>query len=73
MSQSNGRVNQFFDINMILIHLLTFLHTENKGFKLNVLESMEINKLKNTDLLLNDQLDLNRFPLLNLFCGPFHT
>lgn len=43
------------------------LHKENKGKKLNLLESLEINKLKNTNLLLNDQLDLNGSPLLNLF------
>ena len=43
------------------------LHSENKGIKLNLLESLEINKLKNSNLLLNDQLDLNNSPLLNLF------
>ena len=42
------------------------LHVENKGKKLNFLESLEINRLKNTDILLNDQLELNHSPLLNL-------
>ena len=42
------------------------LHYHNKSRKLNLLESLEINKLKNSDLLLNDQLDLNNSPLLNL-------
>lgn len=42
------------------------LHQENKSLKLNLLESMEINKYKKRDLLLNDQLDLNSSPLLNL-------
>ena len=45
------------------------LHSENKGKKLNLLESLEINKLKNSDHLLNCQLDLNNSPLLNLFCN----
>ena len=43
------------------------LHIENKGPKLDLLESLEINKLKNTNRLLNYQTDLNRSPLLNLF------
>ena len=43
------------------------LHLENKGKKLNFLESLEINRLKNTGTLLNDQTDLNASPLLNLF------
>lgn len=43
------------------------LHMEKKGYKLNLLESLEINKLKNTNYLLNDQLELNSSPLLNIF------
>lgn len=43
------------------------LHTENKGRKLDLLESLEINKLKDTNHLLNCQTDLNKSPLLNLF------
>ena len=43
------------------------LHVENKGKKLNLLESLEIKRLKNSNLLLNDQLELNNSPLLNLF------
>lgn len=44
------------------------LHIENKSMKLNLLESMEINKLKKkTDIILNDQIDTNNSPLLNLF------
>lgn len=42
------------------------LHLENKSKKLNLLESMEINKCKRLNVLLNDQLDLNNSPLLNL-------
>ena len=42
------------------------LHSENKSNKLNLLESLEVNKLKNTDHLLNGQVDLNKSPLLNL-------
>ena len=42
------------------------LHVENKGLKLNALESLEINRLKNDDILLNDQIDINSSPLLNL-------
>ena len=44
-----------------------FLHIQNKGQKLNFLEALEINELKNSQTLLNDQLDLNNFSLLNIF------
>ena len=38
-----------------------------KGAELNDLESLKMNKLKNKNKLLNDQLDLNNnSPLLNL-------
>jgi hypothetical protein len=43
------------------------LHTENKSRKLNFLEFKEINKYKHSGLLLNDQLEVNNSPLLNLF------
>ena len=43
------------------------LHVENKSLKLNHLETLEINRFKNSDNLLNDQLDINNSPLLNLF------
>ena len=43
------------------------LHLENKGMKLNLLESMEINKHTNSDLILNDQLDCGTSPLINLY------
>lgn len=43
------------------------LHVENKRQKLNLLEALEINKNKNSGNLLNDQLDINCSPLLNLF------
>ena len=42
------------------------LHQEQKGAKLNALEALETNKLRNDNVLLNDQLDLNSSPLLNL-------
>ena len=44
------------------------LHVCNKGRKLNLLECMEINRFNkhNAVTLLNDQLDLNKSPLLNL-------
>ncbi|KAK9884367.1 hypothetical protein WA026_005315 [Henosepilachna vigintioctopunctata] len=44
------------------------LHYCEKGIKMNYLEAMEINKLQKSDKydLLNDQLDLNHSPLLNL-------
>ena len=41
------------------------LHKVNKGIILNLLETLEINRLKNCDVLLNNQLDLNSQPLLN--------
>ena len=52
--------NHAFDENFKILNL------ENKNKKLNFLESMQINKFKNQDILLNDHLDLNDSPLLNL-------
>ena len=43
------------------------LHIENKSKKLSLLESLEINKLKKSGNILNDQLETNNSPLLNLF------
>ena len=57
LQESQHNFNQNFQI----------LHLQNKGQKLNLLEALEINKLKNSQILLNDQLDLNNSPLLNLF------
>ena len=43
------------------------LHIASNGAKVNALESLEINKLKNKNKLLNDKLDLNNNShLLNL-------
>ena len=42
------------------------LHRSSKGVRLNALEFLEINKRKNLQILLNDQLDVNSSPLLNL-------
>ena len=53
--------NQFFDDDFKI------LHVTNKAVRLNALESLEIIKKKLNNVLLNDQLDLNSFPLLNLF------
>ena len=47
----------------------TILHVESKGLRLNALESLEINRHKNNSNLLNDQLDLNNSPLLNINFG----
>lgn len=57
--QSNHDYDNNFDI----------LHTCNKSLKLDLLEAMEINRIKKNspDLLLNCKLDLNSSPLLNLF------
>lgn len=43
------------------------LHVCTKGKKLDHLESMEINRQKHKNILLNDKKDLNFSPLLNLF------
>lgn len=45
----------------------TCLHRCNKGKKLDALEALEINKRKNEPTLLNDRMDLNNSPLLNIF------
>ena len=56
LKSENHIFNNNFDI----------LHVEQKGLKLNLLESLEINKLKNTPNLLNDKRDICPSPLLNL-------
>lgn len=38
---------------------MIYNYNERKGQKLNFLESLEINELKHSGLLLNDQLDLD--------------
>lgn len=43
------------------------LHTSMKGAKLTLLESLEINRYKKSNNLLNDQTDINNSPLVNLF------
>ena len=43
------------------------LHEIQKGKKLNLLESLEINRLKYDNVLLDDQFDPNSSPLLNMF------
>lgn len=43
---------------------------EDKSYKLNYLESLEINILKYSELLLSIQLNLNNYPLLNLMNIP---
>lgn len=42
------------------------LHTENKGTRLDILEALEINKLKHKNILLNEQININNSPLLSL-------
>ena len=45
------------------------LHFVDKGKKLDMLECLEINRINKSDefILLNDRIDLNNSPLLNLF------
>ena len=66
----NGKsnfANHFFDNpNDIYTDEFKMLHTADKGLKLNALKSLEINKRKFDDVLLNDQVDSNGSPLLNL-------
>ena len=52
--------NHIFDDNFEI------LHVSNKGLKLNALESLEINKRKFDNILLNDQLDFNMYRWINL-------
>ena len=55
--EHNHKFNEQFEI----------LHVNNKSKRLDFLESLEINKRKYSDNLLNDKVDLNNSPLLNLF------
>ena len=44
------------------------LHLVSKGFKMNVLEQLEILKHSNPDTtLINEQINLHNSPLLNIF------
>lgn len=54
--ESNHSFNNKFEI----------LHVQNKSKKLNLLESLEINKFNKLGIILNDQIDVNNSPLLNL-------
>lgn len=45
---------------------IEILKFEQKGHKLKLLESSEINKFKNTELLLNDQIELINSSLLKM-------
>lgn len=47
--------------------IFVFLSVGKKGHKVNYLESLEINKLKYSGLLHNDQMDTNNSPHFNLF------
>ena len=59
--------NHLLEENHDFNNQIKILHIENKGNRLNLLESLEINKLKHNNNLLNSQIDLNNSPLLNLF------
>lgn len=48
-------------------HNSKILYSVNKALKLNLLETLEINKMRPSDLLSSDQLDLPNSPILNLF------
>lgn len=66
--QNNGESNYakpLIDVNRNFVD--DFLHVQSKGHKLKYLESLEINRLKHSSVLLNDLLDLNTSSLLNLF------
>ena len=48
------------DFNHIFNDVFRLLHVSNRGAQLNALEALEINKNKSMNVLLNDQLDINR-------------
>lgn len=52
----NHKFNDKFDI----------LHIQDKGTKLDLLEHLEINRYTKLNLILNDQINVNRSPLLSL-------
>ena len=66
----NDRVSHYakhvFDENHNFNDDFEILHVADKGKKLDLLETLEINRLKYKNVLLNDKLDLNNSPLLNL-------
>ena len=67
-NKKSNFANHFLDNpNHIYTDEFNILHTADKGLQLNALESLEINKRKFDDVLLNNQVDLNSSPLLNLF------
>lgn len=48
-------------------HNFEILHNDRKSTRLNLLESLEINRYNSRKVLLNDQTDVDRSPLLNIF------
>lgn len=64
--------NHDFDID----NNVTLLHNCNKGTRLNILESYEIEKCKATELnaeCLNDQIEISKIPLYKYLSKPFHS
>lgn len=64
---NSNYANHLLEENHVFDDNYKILHIENKGQKMNFLECLEINRLKYTGNLLNDQTDLNNSPLLNIF------
>ena len=65
--RKSNYANNTADFDHIFVNDFKILHIEEKGKKMNVLESLEINKQKFDNILLNDQTDINSSPLLNVY------
>lgn len=50
-----------------LNYTFKILHLDNKSLKLNLVENLEINRLKRSGSLSNDQVKMSNSPLLKLF------
>ena len=65
--RKSNYANHTADFDHIFVNDFKILHIEEKGTKMNALESLEINKRKFDNILLNDQTDINSSPLLNMY------
>lgn len=67
--EKSNVASHLLELNHVYNDNFEILHTCNKGTRLDLLETLEINRIRKTNphLLLNSQLELNPSPLLNLF------
>ena len=73
--RKSNYANHTADFDHIFVNDFNILHIKEKRTKMNALESLELNKRKFYNILLNYQTDINSSPLLNksTFCRNFYV